>query len=191
METFSFTRVDEFPPAAAADRKLIELRGTRSGLYIPLQVDGKIRQILAVVSSRGERSWPDRFIERLKMLGEVIVTAISHKAIAAERLRSESNLAEAQRIANLGSWEWDISGDQVTTSRQCDRIRASVSGNSTIRRGDPSARPGCGSTQGRAGHGPAVHQGHPRVPHLRPDGGVRFVRDVYEFVLGADGAPAR
>jgi PAS domain S-box-containing protein len=191
-ETFAFTRADEFPPEAAADRMLIELRGTRSGLYIPLQVDGKVRQILAVVSSRRERQWPSRFVEQLTVLGEVIVTALSRKATAAERLRSESNLAEAQRIANLGSWEWDVAADQVTTSEQCDRIQGF-----RIRKFDdfmaaihPDDRDGV-RRKVEQDMVPPHTKGILEYRIRRRDGNVRFVRDVYEFVLDAEGRPAR
>ena len=190
-ETFSFGRLDEFPPAAAADRSLVESRGSRSGLYIPLQVEGKVRQILAVVT-RAERSWPSRFIERLQVLGEVIVTAINQKSIAAERLRSESNLAEAQRIANLGSWEWDIARDKITTSEQCNRIQGL-----RIARFDdlmaaihPDDRDAV-RRKVEQDMVPPYTKGALEYRIRRPDGRERFVRDVYEFVLADDGTPAR
>jgi PAS domain S-box-containing protein len=39
-----------------------------------------------------------------------------------ERKRNEDNLAEAQRIALLGSWEWDLRTDTITFSDQLHRI---------------------------------------------------------------------
>jgi PAS domain S-box-containing protein len=36
--------------------------------------------------------------------------------------KSETSLAEAQRIANVGSWHWDIAGDQLTWTDQVYRI---------------------------------------------------------------------
>ncbi len=190
-EVVAYSRLDDLPPEALAIRKIIESRGTRSGLYIPLEVDGKVRQILGVVSCT-ERSWPSRFVERLKVLGEVIVTAINRKAMVAERLRSETSLAEAQRIANLGSWEWDIAADQVITSEQCDRIQGF-----RIQKFDdfiaaihPHDRDAV-RLKVEQDMVPPYTKGILEYRICRPDGGVRFVRDVYEFVLGADGAPAR
>ena len=128
---------------------------------------------------------PSRFIERLTMLGEVIVTAISHKAIAAERLRSETNLAEAQRIANLGSWEWDIAADQVTTSEQCDRIQGLRIGkfDDFMAAIHPHERDMV-RRKVEQDMVPPYTKGILEYRICRPDGGVRFVRDVYEFVLG-------
>ena len=39
-----------------------------------------------------------------------------------ELRRSEASLAEAQRIAHLGSWEWDVQDDLVTWSDELHRI---------------------------------------------------------------------
>jgi len=42
---------------------------------------------------------------------------------AAEDLRrSEGRLAEAQRIAHIGSWEWDVAADEITWSEELYRI---------------------------------------------------------------------
>jgi diguanylate cyclase (GGDEF)-like protein/PAS domain S-box-containing protein len=48
---------------------------------------------------------------------------ISMRIAAEERLRrSEAQLAEAQELAALGSWEWDMASDEVTWSPQLYRI---------------------------------------------------------------------
>jgi PAS domain S-box-containing protein len=48
---------------------------------------------------------------------------VSERKAAEERLRrSESLLSEAQRIAQIGSWEWDVRTDSVTWSDELYRI---------------------------------------------------------------------
>ena len=39
-----------------------------------------------------------------------------------ELRRNERNLAEAQRIAHLGSWEWDLATDTALRSEELHRI---------------------------------------------------------------------
>jgi signal transduction histidine kinase len=192
QESFAFESLDDFPPEAQVDRALVESRGTRSGLYIPLQVDGQVRWILAGVRSRGCQPWPDQYVERVKMLGDVIVAAINRRAMIAQRLRSEAVLAEAQRIANLGSWEWDIASDRVTTSEQCDRIQGFP-----IRRFDdfigtvhPQDREAV-RLQVERDMSPPYAKGTLEYRIVRPDGAERHVRDVYELVPGNDGRPSR
>lgn len=52
-----------------------------------------------------------------------ILTDISNKHAAQDELeRSRQRLSEAQRIAKLGDWEWDIVADTITWSDECFRI---------------------------------------------------------------------
>ncbi len=126
------------------------------------------------------------------MLGEVIVSAIQRKAMAAESLRSETILAEAQRIANLGSWEWDIAADKVTTSEQCDRIQGLRFSrfDDFIAAVHPLDRDAV-RQKVEQDMVPPYGKGNLEYRIIRPDGAERFVRDVYEFVLADDGTPAR
>jgi PAS domain S-box-containing protein len=49
--------------------------------------------------------------------------SISERDAAAESLRQAAvGLAEAQALAHIGSWEWDIAGDRVTWSNELYRI---------------------------------------------------------------------
>jgi PAS domain S-box-containing protein len=45
-----------------------------------------------------------------------------HRRIEEEFRRSEARLAEAQRIANVGSWEWDVPRSRITWSEELCRI---------------------------------------------------------------------
>ena len=192
QEAVAFSRPDDLPPAAALDERPLEPSGTRSGLYLPVSVDGKARYILAIASSHRELAWPARFVGRLRLLGEVIVSAIRRNGMAAERLRAECKLLELQRLANLGSWEWDIAADKVTTSAQCDRIQ----GFRLRRFGDfiaaihPEDRDAV-KRKVEQDMVPPYTKGTLEYRLRRPDGVVRFVRDTYDFVLGEDGSPAR
>jgi PAS domain S-box-containing protein len=69
-----------------------EVRFTQAS-YIPDVVDGEVRGFFVLVTDITER-----------------------RLIEAEGERSRIRLAEAERIARLGSWEWDIPGKQVTCS---------------------------------------------------------------------------
>lgn len=52
-----------------------------------------------------------------------LLADVSERRRAEEELRrSEAGLAEAQRIAHVGSWEWDVRADQITWSAELHRI---------------------------------------------------------------------
>src|SRR6266404_5555671 len=60
-----------------------------------------------------------------KEINEILVIAqniTEHKAIENQLKQSESQLAEAQRLANIGSWNWDLQSDERTWSDELYRI---------------------------------------------------------------------
>jgi len=58
-----------------------------------------------------------------RTLGALIGSLVTRFGSTEEELRrSEARLAEAQRIAHVGSWEWDVRGDRVTWSAELHRI---------------------------------------------------------------------
>lgn len=69
-----------------------ELRYTQTS-YVPDLVDGEVRGIFVLVTDITER-----------------------RRIEDEVARSRARLAEAERIARIGSWEWDIPANRLTCS---------------------------------------------------------------------------
>jgi two-component system, cell cycle sensor histidine kinase and response regulator CckA len=120
---------------------------------------------------------------------------VTEQKMIEERLRaSEVRLMEAQRLANVGSWEMDLNTERIYWSDEMFRIF------------------------GRAGDAPAnqaellmhIHpEDHQALSHcdqqllskrgpveaeyriLRPDGEVRFVRSIVEAIRNGEGAPVR
>ena len=81
-----------------------------------LHADGHVVHALLNVSlARDEEGAPVAFIAQ--------VEDITQRKLAEERLaRSQAQLAEAQRVAGLGSWEWDLETDVLTWSAELYRI---------------------------------------------------------------------
>jgi PAS domain S-box-containing protein len=75
----------------------------------------------------GEVTYCDLSASTASTGGEALVLAIirdiTERKLAGEQLRkSEQQLAEAQHIAQLGSWEWDVHSDEVVSSDETSRI---------------------------------------------------------------------
>lgn len=71
----------------------------------------------------GSEFWTEVIVTTVDYKGEIaslsINRDITNQKQAEEALyKSESNLIEAQRLAHVGSWEWDIKTDNVTWSRE-------------------------------------------------------------------------
>jgi PAS domain S-box-containing protein len=62
---------------------------------------------------------PTQVVEIVEgLLAGVIVSVYLLGAVLSERELAMGGLAEAQRVARIGSWEWDIGRDRVTWSRE-------------------------------------------------------------------------
>ncbi len=56
------------------------------------------------------------------LLAAVVISFFLLGAVLTERSRAAEGLAEAQRLARLGSWEWDIARDRITWSEELFRL---------------------------------------------------------------------
>jgi len=131
--------------------------------------------------------------------GEVSVSVqgdITDKIHAEDALkRSESALLEAQSIAHIGSWEWDVPGDLITWSEELCRIFGVPAGvvpdsyEAYLDCVHPEDRDLVDETvQGAYESLEPYHVEH-RVKW--PDGTVRFVDSRGQVVAGEDGSPVR
>jgi signal transduction histidine kinase len=89
-----FSRLDELPPEAAADRRSYQAAGTRSCLALPLVNGGALLGALSFEAVRGEHAWRDDLVERLQLLREVFAGVL-------ERKRAEVSLDEQLRFETL------------------------------------------------------------------------------------------
>ena len=109
--------------------------------------------------------------------------------------RSEARLREAQQLARLGSWEWDIPANVVTWSDELFRIYGlepqslQPSYEAFLQRVHPDDRADVDARNHKAF---ADHQPFEDVKRVvRPDGSVFLMRTQGEVVCGDDGNPVR
>ncbi len=104
-----FSSLDELPLEANEDRAAWEEEGVEATLTLPLCVGGRVTHLIGLRSSSRGHKWPEIHVRRLRMLGEIFANALINEHTRDALVKSEQSLAEAQRLAGLGSWEWDIS----------------------------------------------------------------------------------
>ena len=149
-----------------------EVRSTQAS-YIPDIVDGEVRGFSVLVADVTERRRIEQEVER-----------------------SRARLAEAERVARLGSWEWDVPANRVTWSDGLLEIYGIGPDDF-----DPHYRPG-GSQYVHPEDRPrvdaevrrALETGAPidfEFRIIRPDGRVRRLHSRAELVADADGRPLR
>ena len=80
---------EDFPPEAAAAAEYYHRVGIRSLLVIPLSVGGRVMAAIGFGSLRTTRRWPEEFIARVKVIGDVMAQALV-------RTRSEAALRASE-----------------------------------------------------------------------------------------------
>lgn len=115
-------------PRYASWRDLAIRTGYRSSLSAPLVHSGNVLGALTVCAFEAD-AFNDEEINLMSQLAGDLAygivslrTAAEQKRIELELVASEKNLAEAQKIAQLGSWEYDLERDEELRSDEFFRI---------------------------------------------------------------------
>jgi PAS domain S-box-containing protein len=138
----------------------------------PLRMLGTIADITEQVATERERA---RLVEGLR--------------------RSERNLAEAQRISHIGSWEWDLATETAQRSEELHRIYGVEPGTipgtteAFLAFVHPDDRARVQASERAAITGSGQYALDYRA--VRPDGTVRIIHDEAELVHDEHGAPVR
>jgi PAS domain S-box-containing protein len=118
------------------------------------------------------------------------------RGAAEERLRrSERNLAEAQRIAHIGSWEWDLATDTAVRSAETYRIAGVAPGaflgtnEGFLAYVHPDDRARVQASERAAISGGARYELDYRI--VQPDGAIRIVHEQGELIRDPAGTPLR
>jgi PAS domain S-box-containing protein len=93
-----------------------------SWLGVPLRTPTRTIGVLAVQNYEKEGAYSQRDLEFLASVGNQIALAIERKRAEEELTRSEERLADAQKMANVGSWEWDVITNKVIWSDEEYRL---------------------------------------------------------------------
>jgi PAS domain S-box-containing protein len=185
-------------PALAPWRDEALQRGYGSSVALPLRDESRVFGALTIYATR-----PDAFsaedVELLAGLADDLAfgltTLRSRAAAEADLRRSEHNLAEAQRIAHIGSWEWDLETDVIERSDETYRIfgvePAAFPGTNDafLAFVHPEDRARVEASEQEAIKGGPRHDLEFRM--LRPDGTVRIVSEQGEVIRDASSAPIR
>jgi len=93
-----------------------------SWLGVPLRTGSRTSGVLVVQDYEQEHAYSPRDVEFLASVGDQLGLAIERKQIELELKTNEMQLTEAQHIAKLGSWEWDVQAHKLSWSEELYRI---------------------------------------------------------------------
>jgi len=109
-EAVVFARIDDVPREADIDKKTWSEWGIRSNLVIPIFISDSVTHVIAINSVRSERVWPEDFIPRLQLLGEIFVNSIERKSM---QQQLEQALKFREMISGLSAEFANLPPDKV------------------------------------------------------------------------------
>jgi len=113
-------------------------RGYLSALSIPLITGSEVFGALAVYASEISAFDEEEINLLVQLAGDLafgimsLRTTVKHRHIEEALIKNENNLAEAQAIAHLGSWEYDLVKEQGYSSEEFFRILGITPGDSVF-----------------------------------------------------------
>ena len=190
---FVQTCIDDLPPDATADRTASAALGLQSIISVPVGTGGRIMHVLCLASSRPMRNWPASILAWLQVIAETFLAALARHHTEQALQRSERSLAEAQRIAGVGSYMHDEASGAVVGSEEANRIfgfSLDKATGSLLEFIHPDDRVRVEEAHGHmlASRGSGTDLEY-RI--VRPDGTVRTIRSRTETTYSAEGKPFR
>ena len=193
--TVKWSRIpDEIPERASKEKEFVGRIGAKSVLSIPVCIGGSVIYAISFTSMRIYREWPDEMVARLRLVGEIFANAIARKRAEEALFRREEELNEAQRLASIGSWEWDILADRRTFSDELRSIYGfegedwSLPESAFSEAVHPDDRARRSAAVDAALNGGSPYNVEFRI--IRPDKSVRFVHSRGRLIYDEAGKPS-
>jgi CheY-like chemotaxis protein len=182
--------LDEVPELEGA--RLLRAHDLRDGLVCEVQLP---RHEIGLLGAFGLPVDDDAVRQLVTSVAELIGAGLRQRDLADQVAAKERRLEEAQHLARLGSYDWDILADTNVWSDELYRIYGTEPGSFVasydefIARVHPDDRQTVMEVHRQAFETHEPYQTVERI--VRPDGSVRILSTTGEVVLGDDGQPVR
>ena len=102
------TRMTQLPSEAKQDCLSWSAMSVRSNLAIPLFSIHGIEHLMVIHSVHQERDWPEEYVQRLNLLGEIFINALERRDADRALTESEFRLNLAADAAGAGLWALNV-----------------------------------------------------------------------------------
>ncbi len=99
-EIVALTRLDELPPEAARDRESLARNDVVSGALAPMVAEDRVVGLLVFATATHEQRWSPDLIVRLRLVGEIIASALARRdtELALRTALSENERLQAENV---------------------------------------------------------------------------------------------
>ncbi len=101
-------RLADLPAEAGAEREMWIQMPIRAALTLPIGANGVIRHLILLNTVHRDHEWPDAFVTRLRVLGEMLTGAMDRRDALVRLQTSEGRLATGADLAGLAFYEVDF-----------------------------------------------------------------------------------
>ena len=98
----AFKHVGELPGEAASDLPALHEIRIKSALIMPLSVHGDVVGAFSLISTRGERTWPEAITEGARLLAQVFASLLARQSASRDAERDRIALRHVTRVSMLG-----------------------------------------------------------------------------------------
>lgn len=175
---------------------VVDRTGTDSPSWmgVPLRIGERTIGVLVVQDYEQHKAYSLRDLELLGSIADQLALAIERKRTEFELRASETQLREAQEIASLGSWKWDLIADKIKWSEELYKILGLENGEYTptwesfLSHVHPEDRDQVQNTVESALANQLSFTSENRI--IRPDGTVRVVHAIGKVIVDESGSSA-
>jgi formate hydrogenlyase transcriptional activator len=118
----SVPKTAEPPPGAEIDRQSWAAMGIQSSLTVPLFIGGKVCSLFALNAVQRPRSWPETYVSRLRLLGEIFVNALERRRGERALRESEERLSLAAGSAGVVLWDLETDSGRIWVSEEAMQL---------------------------------------------------------------------
>ena len=104
----ALSSLDELPPEAVTDRMSWLKTNVLSTLIIPIHLESRITHLFGLYVHQPGHQWTADHMRRLNLLGGIFIQALKHKHNQDLLIQSQRQLSEAEQLAHLGSYTWNV-----------------------------------------------------------------------------------
>ncbi len=109
-ESMVFSRRDDLPQEATAERLIFETAGTKSGAFVPMLLGGSLFGHVGFACVREEVQWTEDTIVLLEIAAEILVNALQRRRAETALRESEEQLRITFAHAGVGIAHLDLEG---------------------------------------------------------------------------------
>jgi PAS domain S-box-containing protein len=97
--------IAELPAEAEVEREQWIQMPIRSALSLPIEIRGIVKHIMVLNTTHRNVEWPDHFVTRLRVLGEMLAGALDWQEVSRRLRESEVRAKSGADLAGLGFYE--------------------------------------------------------------------------------------